>query len=120
MSFKKVVAVMGAATLMTGCASVMTGGSTNVNVAASNGKEVKISVEGQEYTTPAIVQLNKDGNDKFINSVDDACEKQTVVETTVEPWFFGNIILGGLLGSTTDSATEKMWTYDENIVINCN
>lgn len=120
MSLKKVVAVMGAATLMTGCASIMTDSSTNVNVAASNGKEVKISVEGQEYTTPAMVKLTKDGSDKFINSSEESCAKQTVAETKLEPWFWGNILTGGLLGSSTDSATDKMWTYDENIIVNCN
>jgi hypothetical protein len=119
MTIKQLVASVSAAAFLSGCASVMTGEKMNVNVAASNGQEVNISVEGQDYITPAVVQLTKDGSDKIINSSDKNCDRQTVAEKSIEPWFWANIITGGLLGSTTDSVTEKMWTYDEEIVINC-
>jgi len=42
-----------------------------------------------------------------------------VAEKSVDPKFFVNILSGGSFGSTTDYSTEKMWKYNENVVISC-
>ena len=46
---------------------------------------------------------------KVFNVETEGCAKQTTLESKVDIKFFGNIITGGLLGSTTDYSTEKMW-----------
>ena len=41
-------------------------------------------------------------------------EFSTTMSTTLNGWFFGNIVLGGLPGSTTDAATGAMHEYAPN------
>ncbi len=38
-------------------------------------------------------------------------DRQVVLDTTVEPVFFVNILSGGVFGSTTDFASESMFKY---------
>ena len=44
---------------------------------------------------------------------------ETAVDKTITPVFFGNIIIGGFLGSTTDAVTGKMWDYEDDVVVTC-
>ena len=57
--------------------------------------------------------------DKVVIVDNPECQKETSLKSSVAPIFFGNILIGGLLGSTTDAATQKMWKYEENVVIDC-
>ncbi|PVZ68438.1 adenosine deaminase [Pelagibaculum spongiae] len=116
---KKLVAVATAAVLMSGCASVLTDDTTSINIGTSTGEEVTVAIDGQEYTVPGIVSLKKSNADKTIVSKDNRCAKQTVLKKEIETEFWINLVSGGPLGSTTDMATEKMWTYADSVEINC-
>jgi hypothetical protein len=115
----KVMFVSSTLVIMTGCASIITDESAFVNVRTSNGEQVKISIDGQDYNAPGLITVAKTGTDKIIIAHNDNCDRETLAEKKIEPAFWGNIITGGFLGSTTDSATGKMWTYSESIVVNC-
>lgn len=119
LQFVKNSLVAGIIALSTGCASIVTDSATAINVQTSNGKEVKAYVDGQPYTVPGVVMATKDGQDKIVTVEGEGCEKSTVLKKEIETAFWGNILIGGLLGSTTDSATDKMWTYQENVTLNC-
>ena len=41
----------------------------------------------------------------------------TVVSEKVELWTLGNLIFGGLFGTTTDASTGAMWDYDDSVVV---
>jgi hypothetical protein len=115
----KVLFVSSIVVIATGCASIITDESAFINVRTSNGEEIKITVDGQDYNAPGLVTVAKTGKDKIIIAKNDNCDRETLVEKKIEPAFWGNIITGGFLGSTTDSATDKMWTYSESVVVNC-
>ncbi len=102
-----------------GCASIVTDGQTAINVQTSNGQKVKVSVDGMKFDVPGMVIAQKNGQDKMFLVEGSQCDSTTVVPTKIETAFWGNILVGGLLGSTTDSSTNKMWTYEESVVINC-
>ena len=57
--------------------------------------------------------------DITIRIKEDKCHQETVtvVNSHIEPWFWGNILSGGVFGSTTDSSTGAMWKYDETVVV---
>lgn len=105
--------------IATGCASIITDDSAFINVQTSNGEQIKISVDGQDYNAPGLITVAKTGTDKVIVAQNENCDRETVAEKEIEVAFWGNIITGGLLGSTTDSATDKMWTYSDTVVVNC-
>lgn len=105
--------------LTSGCASIVSDSVAPINVLTTNGGEAKVFVDGQPYQVPGVVMAAKDGQNKVVMAEGNGCQKTTIIEKKVEPWFWGNILIGGLLGSTTDSATDKMWTYESDVTINC-
>ena len=54
-----------------------------------------------------------------MTSAQSNCQRQTVMKKEIEGAFWVNILSGGVWGSTTDYATDKMWTYDDSVVITC-
>ncbi|PAJ72462.1 adenosine deaminase [Pseudoalteromonas sp. NBT06-2] len=104
---------------MSGCASVMTSDMQTVEVTTSNGKSVTVAIDGNEAQAPGRVQVIRDGREKALRTTEVGCDTETKLEKQVTPIFFGNIIIGGLFGSTTDASTGKMWDYAEKVEINC-
>lgn len=137
---KKLVCAL-AVIALTGCASVVNDKNQNVKITASNGQEIKGTVQKDEVVTSKedgklkkthvktpessfsgktnSVVMERSNANKVVVVENPECTKETELKSSVSPMFFGNILIGGLLGSTTDSATQKMWQYDENVVVNC-
>lgn len=119
---KKLLGLSAIATvvLMTGCASILNSKTQMVNITTSNGEKIVATADGQPFQVPGIVGLQRSQADKIITTSQSNCNPQTLAPRKVDPIFFINILSGGALGSTTDYATEKMWKYDDNLVISCN
>ncbi|WP_300424577.1 hypothetical protein [uncultured Thalassolituus sp.] len=113
------VATIAAFSTLAGCASIVTDQTTSVNLTTSNGKETQVKIDGQTFTAPGVAVLHKTGTDKILVADSESCQGQTVLPRKLEPAFFGNILTGGLLGSTTDYSTKKMWTYADTALVNC-
>lgn len=105
--------------LLSGCASILNDKTQQINVGSSNAKEIQGTVDGVPFKGPGVVTVTRTKSSKIINVETAGCTKQTALESNVDPKFFINILTGGGLGSTTDYATEKMWKYNENVVIAC-
>lgn len=114
-----IAAVMGSVVLMTGCASILNKETQPVNVSSANGKPIKGTVDGAPFVGPGVVMVYRQKAPKIFNVETEGCAKSTSVASGVDIKFFGNIILGGVIGSSTDYATDKMWKYEENVVIPC-
>jgi hypothetical protein len=94
-----------------GCATIVAGTSQSVSI-NSNVKGADVIVNGKTvgktpYNGPiergdsTTVTLQKDGYDP----------KTIILSTEIETIFWGNIIVGGVLGSTVDLATGGMYKY---------
>lgn len=112
-------ALIAAATLTTGCASILNETTQQVNVSASNGKPFTGTVDGVPFQAPGVIAFTRAKAAKVVTTDTAGCAKQTAVESNVDPKFFINILSGGAFGSTTDYATEKMWKYSDNVVVSC-
>ncbi|MCM2332457.1 MAG: hypothetical protein NDI82_00720 [Anaeromyxobacteraceae bacterium] len=104
---------------LTGCASILNDQTQRLNVSASNGAEIKGTVNGQAFTGPGIVEVTRENKDKVFVTETPGCAKETIAAKEVDTKFFINILSGGVFGSSTDYGTEKMWKYDDNVVIPC-
>ena len=113
------LSVVASVVLMTGCASILNSRSQIVNITTSNGSKITATVDGKSVQAPGVVGLDRSRIDKVITTTDSNCSSQTMAASKVDPFFFGNILIGGLLGSTTDYSTEKMWRYEDTLVIAC-
>lgn len=116
---KNLLLGLGITLLTTGCASVMTAEEQSINVTTSNGQSVDVTVDDKTVTAPGMVVVLRDGKDKVVKTSDSSCDNNTPINKEVTPIFFGNIVIGGVLGSTTDASTGKMWDYEDSVEITC-
>ena len=109
-----------------GCASIIDGKSQNVNLVPSTGSKVPATVVSpsgvQEVTLPTVIHTSRSNEDIVVKIEEDSCyeESTQAVQSNVNPMILGNVITGGLLGSTTDFATGAAWEYDNTAVIYVN
>jgi len=115
MKTKIAILTIGTILFTSGCATLMGGGKTQtVNIKSNKPKEIQ--VDGRKYTTPAQIMVKRSSDDKVITV--EGCNKNITMKSSVRPLFFGNIIFGGVFGSTTDATNDTMWEYDD-INIDC-
>lgn len=124
MSLKSFVAILASAAviLISGCASIVGGGSTQSIHIDSQPQGAKIFigklVDGKPaelvdsgLKTPTFVEVKR-RDTVIVLKQDGYPDIQVPLKTTVNGWFFGNFILGGLLGSSIDSSTGAINEYD--------
>ncbi len=112
-------AVAAIALFATGCATIITPKQQNINVTSSTGEAIEVTLDGKTSPTPGQFTVLRNGQDKVVNTTAPGCAPSTPVNKNIAPAFWGNVIIGGLLGSTTDSATGKMYSYADNVVVQC-
>lgn len=116
---KLIVGVLSAIALTTGCASITTSEHQTINITTSNNKATEVIVDDQTVTTPGTVTVLRNGADKVAFTHSKECDSVTPIKKEVTPVFMGNIIFGGVFGSTTDGITGKMWDYEDSVEISC-
>jgi hypothetical protein len=122
MKLTAVAAVAALGVTMSGCASIIAGTSQDISVStppAEGARCVLSSRAGSsEVTTPGVVHVEKSGHD-----IQASCAKagfapaSTIIASGVEPWTFGNIIFGGLIGVVVDWATGAIHKYPSHVQI---
>ncbi|MCB4776007.1 MAG: hypothetical protein LGB73_04425 [Sulfurovum sp.] len=109
------------AVMFSGCATILGGGNSQT-VSINSNKLVKGVMEyadgkgTQYFTAPATLNVERRHKDIVLTSKDGSFQK-TTVKSKINPWFFGNIIFGGLIGATTDSVGGAAWKYDDTVNI---
>lgn len=100
--------------LASACATIISGTTQEVTF-DSEPQGVQVTVNAKVLgKTPFAVQLDKKA-DQTVEFYLDGYKRQTRQLTTrMEGWFWGNIVIGGLFGSTTDGATGSIHEYSPN------
>lgn len=100
--------------LITGCASIMSGTTQQVTFQSSpDGALVKIN--GKPLgKTPLTMQLDKDKNQTLTVEKEGYKTFTTSMDTRLDSWFWGNVVLGGVFGSTTDSINGAVYEYNQS------
>lgn len=103
------------AMVTSGCATILDGSSQPVNFNSSpNG--ARIYVNGMEVGTTPLNMLMKRSKTTMILAKKNGYEDQSLVlQTKVNAYFWGNILAGGFLGSTTDEVSGAMIEYAPNM-----
>ena len=121
---KKLILVLITASILSGCSSIVKGSRQTINISTSTGKQaeavITTSTGQQNVVLPQAVPVKTSSTDITVNIKETRCNNAstTIVQSRLHPWFWGNVIIGGLLGSTTDSVTGSMWAYDESVIVN--
>jgi len=114
--------------ICTGCASIVSKSQYPVTI-QSNPSGATVVVKNkhgaaiQRATTPATVFLSAKSGffspEKYsIEFKKPGCNScTTALSANLDPWYFGNIIFGGLIGAViVDPATGAMWKLDKTVI----
>lgn len=97
--------------VVTSCATIVGGTSQTVSIDA-NVKGAEVIVNGAMVGQTPFAGTIKRGKSTSVTIKKTGYRPKTIIlNTEVEPIFWGNIIVGGVLGSTTDLSTEAMYKY---------
>lgn len=97
--------------LIAGCASIISGTDQTMTFNSEpDGATVTVSglVIGK---TPLSVQINKGTNQSLTFEKEGYKKFTTQLSTSMDGWFWGNIVFGGLLGSTTDGVSGAIHEF---------
>ncbi|MDZ7705581.1 MAG: hypothetical protein U5L04_13990 [Trueperaceae bacterium] len=107
--------------LLSSCATVVTGASpTNftANSTPQGATVVAVALQGSERlstTTPGTLSLSKGSDYELTFSLEGYESEIIVVRRSINGWFWGNIIIGGIPGWIIDYATNSMWKHNMTI-----
>ena len=114
------VAILG--TALSGCASIIKGSSEDIAVSTPPAPGASCTLTSPRgtwnVTTPAKVHVMRSIKDMNI-----ACNKDgyqtasTMIPSGVEPWTFGNLVLGGLIGFGIDATSGAIGKYPEKVEV---
>lgn len=101
---------------LSGCATISNQTKQKINIKTSDGSALIADINGQKVELPADVNVSRSkGVSIQILTVDNPCYETTQLnisgQDSISGWFWGNILIGGLFGSTTDYVSGGMWTY---------
>ena len=106
---------------LTGCASIVNYETQAINVSSSSGSDIDGTVDGKPFKAPGVVNVQRGSKDKIFFTETEGCAKETVAGKSVDSAFFANILMAqiGLIGAGIDYLTDRMWKYEEHVIISC-
>ena len=94
-----------------GCATIVSGTTQTVSV-NSNITGAQVLLNGRVLgTTPFTGQIARASDSVILVKKDGYTSQSMSLATSIEPIFWGNILIGGTTGSSTDAATGALWRY---------
>lgn len=94
-----------------GCATIVSG-TTQEMTFQSEPEGALVKVDGRPLgKTPITIQLDRKSSQALSFELEGYKTINMPLTTTLEPWFWGNILIGGLIGSTTDGISGAIYEY---------
>lgn len=112
---RNLIALMiASATILSSCATIIAGSSKSVTF-DSNPSGVELLMDGNSLgVTPLTIQITGKPN-RMIVARKEGYEAQAIILSTKRnPWFWGNIMILGVVGSTTDVQSGAAFEYTPN------
>jgi hypothetical protein len=98
--------------VLPGCASIVNGKTQSVSF-QSTPSGATVALSGMPIGTTPISTVVQRKNDQTLTVSKEGYKTfSTKMNTKIEPWFWGNILIGGILGSVTDAVTGAMYEYE--------
>ncbi len=101
---------------VSGCASIVDGRRETVSFSSDPaGAQVIINGRAMGVTPTSIVLERSDyDNANVVFKKEGYQDQQVTLSTHLNAWFWGDILCGGLIGSTTDAVSGAMWEFSPN------
>lgn len=120
---KKLTFCLSTLVLLSGCASIIEGSTTRVNVLTQDNKPASCNLKNERGAwsalTPGSATIKRSKTDLNISCTDQAtgAKGSKVVESDTETWIFGNLLFGGIIGGIVDFSTGSAWDYPKDITV---
>jgi hypothetical protein len=100
---------------LTGCASIIDGGDQSLSF-SSNPEGATVYLNGTAIgKTPVTISAKRQSSSQHLRFTKEGYKDADVqAASTMNPWFLGNIITGGVLGSTTDGLSGAAFEYEQS------
>lgn len=112
-----VVFVCFSSVMITGCASLFNASPSLLNI-MTNPQNAKVTITGLQNMerltkqTPCTVYLNK-GSDYTVKiELAEYQSEEIPIRRSISGWFWGNLLLGGIIGMVIDYGTANMWAHE--------
>ena len=111
---RKFAFVISCCLILAGCASIISGTGQEVSF-NSDPDDATVTVNGRILgKTPFTVRLDRKSGQSVLFAKEGYRPITMQLETTLNGWFWGNILTGGLIGSTTDGISGAAVQYSPN------
>jgi hypothetical protein len=118
---------LAACSLLTGCASIISGRSADVAIDSypSNAHVIIHDNDGRQVAslnTPGVVSLKRNrryflpARYKATIEAPGFAPAEVPIRYTVNPWIIGNVVVGGIPGLIVDNATGAAWTPKQSAI----
>jgi hypothetical protein len=106
------ILALGAALAVSGCATIVSGGGKQQLTFNSEPPDATVTMAGRALgKTPLTVTVDRAKNMALVVEKEGYKPFTTQLSTRLNSWFWGNILIGGLLGSTTDGVSGAINEY---------
>ncbi len=114
MRFSIVIVVVLSLVFMSACATMFNSRKSATIDIDCNVKDSTVRVDGAIVsTTPTRVQVDAVDESLITVEADGYAAESKQIERYISGWFWGNILLGGLIGMLVDSGSGGMWSVDD-------
>lgn len=109
--------------VLSGCASIVSGSTQKVQISTNPPTQSSCAVANKmgswSIVSPNQIDLSRSKSDLTVNCTDNATgySGTSAIESELEPWLLGNIIIGGIVGAPIDFATGAAWLYPASVVV---
>lgn len=111
---KKIALIISIGLLITGCASIVSGTRQQISI-HSNVNGALVTLNGASLgLTPLTAEIKKAKNQTLVIKKDGYITQELKLITKLNLAFWGNILIGGTIGSSTDSSTGAWYEYSPN------
>lgn len=109
--------MLGYLVVLSSCSSVINGTTQEITI-NSNVEGAEVTLNGLPLGTTPVIRARIKREEKYFLRIRKEGYKDydTTLHTAFDKWFWGNIVIGGLLGSTTDMLTGTTHLLDPNTI----
>ena len=111
---KNLLLILSILIFISSCATIMTGKTQEITF-DSEPQGAEVTVNGRViWKTPTTIQLDMKKDQSVSFKLEGYKTQTRRLETKIQGFFWGNIVSGGFIGSTTDGITGGMHEYSPN------
>jgi uncharacterized protein YceK len=109
---RPVVLIIAAASVLTGCASIMHGTSQDIGI-SSTPTNALVTVDNMPVgNTPVVAKLSRKDNHIVHIAVDGYSPADLTLTRSTSGWVWGNIVFGGLIGLAVDAISGGLYNLN--------